>query len=60
MIAVDDEKCIGCGLCVDLLPQYFELVDGHVRVRDPEAAPSGDSTLDAALEDCPGGAIFID
>ncbi|HTX72229.1 MAG TPA: ferredoxin [Rectinemataceae bacterium] len=59
MIRVDDDRCIGCGLCEDILPQFFEVVDGHVRVRDAESA-SSDPNVATAIEDCPGDAIFAD
>ncbi len=33
MLSLDDEVCIDGGICDDLLPQYFELSDGSVRIR---------------------------
>jgi ferredoxin len=60
MLSIDDETCIECGICVDLLPQYFEIVEGEVRVRrdflrsgqEPDAA-----AIDEAARDCPGNSI---
>ncbi len=36
MILNDDETCIVEGRCDDILPQYFEIVDGQVRVREAQ------------------------
>lgn len=33
MLSLDDEICIDDGNCNDVLPQYFELADGSVRIR---------------------------
>jgi ferredoxin len=46
MLDLDDEACIDYGSCADALPQFFELVDGEVRIRssedegEPEAKPA--------------------
>ncbi|MEI8238929.1 MAG: ferredoxin [Actinomycetota bacterium] len=68
---VDHDVCTGDGLCAELSPAVFELVDNISHVRDHRGAllASGamgevpdmeiDGVLDAA-EDCPGECIFID
>ena len=58
MISLDDETCISCGLCVEHLPQYFEVADGKVRVRPGlgDSAPEA-SAVAEAVEDCPSGAL---
>jgi ferredoxin len=33
MLSLEDDACIDDGICADLLPQYFELTDGSVRIR---------------------------
>jgi len=33
MISLDDETCIECGICADILPQFFEVFGDKVRVR---------------------------
>jgi ferredoxin len=57
MLSLDDETCIECGICVDLLPQYFELAEGRVRVREGADAAPGDRALADAAKDCPSGSI---
>jgi ferredoxin len=61
MLSLDDDSCIECGMCADLLPQYFEVAEGRVRVR-PGVARSGVAETDAAAiaaaaRDCPSGSI---
>jgi hypothetical protein len=49
MLSIDEEICIEGGVCADALPQYFERVDGTVRVRggfldtDPMASAAAGS-----------------
>jgi ferredoxin len=57
MLSLDDETCIECGICVDLLPQYFELSEGKVRVRPGVDASRADSAVADAAADCPSGSI---
>jgi ferredoxin len=57
MISLDDETCIECGLCVDLLPQYFEVVEGKVRVKPGIDAAQADAAAVDIVDDCPSGAI---
>ena len=53
---VINEKRLG-GICADLLPQYFELADGKVRVKAGAEAGQGDAALADAAADCPSGSI---
>jgi len=60
MLNLDDESCIERGICSDILPQYFEVDEGRVRIRkDLDAAgfcPDSES-LSQAMRDCPAGSI---
>lgn len=56
---VNQEKCTGCGTCVALCPDVFELgEDGKSKVKDPAACEHCD--CQAAVESCPEGAISIE
>ena len=54
MVSVDKEKCIGCGACVALCPDMFEIgPDGKSQVKDQNAK----CDIKAAIEACPVQAI---
>ncbi len=55
MVKVDQEKCIGCGACVAVCPDFFELKDGKSVIKDAKA----DCDVDAATEACPTSAIIV-
>jgi ferredoxin len=54
---VDNEKCIGCGICDELLPEFFEMKEGKVFVKKPDFDETEAEALLGAEEDCPGSAI---
>lgn len=55
MIWVDPNECIGCGLCVTLCPEGFEIKEGKSIVKNSDADCVSD-----AMADCPVGAIATD
>ncbi|HEY5975915.1 MAG TPA: ferredoxin [Geobacteraceae bacterium] len=54
-VVVDQDVCIGCGLCVSLAPQVFRLVDGVSRVHDPAGAV--EAKIQECIDGCPVSAI---
>jgi len=56
-VVVDKEKCIGCGLCVSLCPEVFELgEDGKSQVKNSQ----GTCNLEEVVESCPVEAITVE
>ncbi|NOZ81914.1 MAG: ferredoxin [Candidatus Micrarchaeota archaeon] len=54
MVSVDQEACIGCGSCVAICPDVFELGDdGKARVKSQDEP----ECVDEAIEACPVSAI---
>lgn len=55
---VNKEKCIGCGLCVSLCPDVFELgEDGKSKVKEGADLEKNKECIKEAKEGCPVGAI---
>lgn len=53
---VDKNKCIGCGLCVSLCPEVFELgEDGKSQVKNSQ----GTCDFEEVVQSCPVGAIEL-
>lgn len=56
IVRIDEEKCNGCGLCVDACHEgALQLVDGKARL----VSESYCDGLGACLPECPSGAITI-
>lgn len=57
-VTVEEARCVGCGMCVDVCPQIFSLTAQH-RAQGGCIPPEDlDDALDAAL-DCPVAAISV-
>ena len=56
-LKIDESKCIGCGLCVNLCPDCFETSGDIVKVK-AETCDSCD--LNEISTQCPVEAILID
>lgn len=53
-----NENCIGCGLCVSVCPQVFELTDEGVSHAINEATSKDvEKSAEEALHECPVDAI---
>jgi ferredoxin len=53
MVKVDREKCIGCGACVSICPEVFEMKDGKAVVKSSTKA----KCVREAADSCPVQAI---
>ncbi len=54
---VDRDLCIGCGLCVTISPDVFELDDEDIAVVISDTV---DETVEDARDSCPTDAISIE
>lgn len=52
-----NENCIGCGMCVAIDPEHFEIVDGLSCATNNDNLDSKD--LENAISSCPTAAIEI-
>ncbi len=58
LATVEEARCVGCGMCVDVCPQIFSFTEQH-RAQGGYVSPQDlDDVLDAAL-DCPVAAISV-
>jgi ferredoxin len=54
MVKIDKKLCIGCGTCVAIAPEIFDLgKDGKAYVKNPK----GKGNIQDAINSCPVGAI---
>ncbi|SFU72103.1 ferredoxin [Clostridium sp. DSM 8431] len=55
---VDENTCIGCGLCESICPEVFTVEDG-VAVAG-EVSPENEAATLEARDNCPVGAISVE
>ncbi len=56
MVKVNEEKCIGCGMCSGMCPETFVMgASGKAEVINTEATKCASD----AAENCPVGAISV-
>ena len=59
-VTVDEEICIGCGLCTEDCPEAFEMNDDKARVKVDEVPQDLLETCKEAAENCPVEAIQME
>lgn len=60
-IKIDKEKCIGCGTCVSMAEEVFEMTDdGKAQVKDLKPCEEKKVDCKAVAEACPVEAISIE
>ncbi|HBM80951.1 MAG: ferredoxin [Clostridiales bacterium] len=58
---IDEDTCIGCGLCTSTAPEVYEMGDSGKAHAIQEVVPEGsESTAQEAADGCPVSAITID
>ena len=59
-IILNKEKCIGCGACQVVCPEYFEIgEDGKAKVKKEEIEENENNCVKEAIDGCPVQAIEI-
>ncbi len=61
MKAVVDDSCTGCGVCIDVCPEVFEMGDNDMAVviADPVPDEFEDACQEAA-DQCPSESIILE
>ena len=57
---VDEETCIGCGLCAETCPEVFEMRGDLAVVKTDQVAGEHEEKCREAAESCPVEAIIIE
>lgn len=58
--SVDQEGCIGCGMCEQTAPEVFVLEGGKSKVQCDEVAPHLEESVKQAATQCPVLVIHVD
>jgi ferredoxin len=55
--AIETDACLGCGICIDICPEVFSLIEsiGKALVVNPDGCP--ESRVEEAMESCPVNCI---
>ena len=56
---VDPDTCTGCGLCVEICPEVFELDESVAIVRVDPVPTEAEAACRDAMGDCPVEAISV-
>ena len=56
-VYIDEEECIGCGSCVEICPEVFQMKEGEEKseVIKPEGGP--ENLIQEAIDTCPVSCI---
>ena len=57
---VDQDGCVGCGLCADTCPEVFEMEDGVATVIGDSVPVGAEESCEEATSACPVDAISIE
>jgi ferredoxin len=58
---VDKNLCLGCGICVDVCPEVFEMDDDNkAQAKVNPIPPEAEGSCREAAEQCPESAIKIE
>jgi len=56
---IDNDLCIGCGLCVSTCPEVFEMEEDKAVVIGAVVPKEAEDNCKKATEDCPVTAIIL-
>lgn len=57
---IDEDACSGCGLCVEICPEVFDMDGDIARVKGIDVPEDEEERVEEAADGCPVEAISID
>jgi len=58
-VSVDQDLCVGCGLCVNTCPDIFEMKDDKAIAKVNAVPAASEDSAKQAKDECPVEAIII-
>lgn len=58
-LQIKEGYCIGCGLCVKMLPEYYEMNNNKAVVRKTPEGEEAVKAIQESVEKCPSKAIIF-
>lgn len=59
-VDIDADRCAGCGLCEEHIPELFRMGEHHAEVEQASVPGGLENKVIAVAEDCPAEAIRVD
>jgi ferredoxin len=59
-VAVDKDTCTGCGVCVDMCPDVFEMEEEVARAKVSDVPSEFEDVVKEAADACPSESIQLE
>jgi len=56
-VYIDEEECIGCGSCVEICPEVFQMQQGKEKAEVVKAEGGPEDLIQEAIDTCPVSCI---